>query len=61
MDQQNDLSSVFKVSDIQNMLNIGKNKAYALCTSGRFIHKRVGKNILVPKQSFLAWLNSEAR
>lgn len=58
MYQTEDCCEVYKVSDIQSILGIGKNKAYSLCTSGLFIYKRIGKSILIPKQSFLNWLNS---
>lgn len=60
MSQQNNVTcGVYTVNDIQTMLGLGKNKAYALCTSGNFIYKRVGRNILIPKSSFQTWLNSE--
>lgn len=51
--------SVYTVRDIQQILGIGKNKAYELCKSGAFVYKNVGKNILIPKNSFWNWLDSE--
>lgn len=52
-----DKRKVYTVSEIQSILGIGKNKAYELCTSGQFPYKRIGKSILVPKDSFDYWLN----
>lgn len=46
---------VYTVSEIQEKLALGKNKAYALCTSGVFIYKRIGKTILIPKKAFDEW------
>ena len=48
--------SVYTVAEIQTILGVGKNKAYALCTSGLFTFKRIGKSILVPKTAFENWL-----
>lgn len=49
---------IYTVSEIQIKLALGKNKAYALCTSGVFPFKRIGKTIIIPKKPFDEWLNS---
>ena len=48
--------TVYTVPEVQEMLGIGKNKAYELCTSGEFPHRRIGKTILVPIITFNNWL-----
>lgn len=45
------------VKDIQEILSIGKSKAYALAKSDAFHTVRVGPLIKIPKQTFLEWLN----
>jgi len=61
MNVDNDICrGVYTVQEIQSILGLGKNKTYQLCTSGFFSYKRIGKSIIIPKQSFLTWLNSES-
>ena len=48
--------TVYTVPEVQEMLGIGKNKAYELCTSGEFPYRRIGKTILVPIITFNNWL-----
>lgn len=48
---------VFTVSDVENILDIGKNQAYELVNSGAFPVKRIGKKIVISKQVFYNWLN----
>lgn len=50
---------VYTVQEIQSILGLGKNKTYKLCTSGLFKHIRIGKSIIIPKESFLNWLNED--
>lgn len=50
---------VYCVKDIQQILGIGKNKAYALCQSGEFIYKKIGKTIIIPKKTFEEWLHAQ--
>lgn len=48
---------VYTVSDIKNMLGIGRDAAYRLCRSGKFRTVKVGNSILVSKVSFHRWLD----
>jgi excisionase family DNA binding protein len=50
------LPEVMRVKDIQNFLGIGRGQAYALANSKEFPTTRVGKSILIYKNSFLNWL-----
>lgn len=49
---------VYSVEDIQQLLGIGKNSAYKLVKSGVFPIRRVDNRILIPKATFLEWLNA---
>lgn len=49
---------VYNVEDIQELLGIGRSKAYKLVASGVFPIRRVDNRILIPKQPFLEWLNN---
>lgn len=48
---------VFSVDEIQGMLGIGRNKAYKLVNSGIFPVRRIDNRIVIPKETFLDWLN----
>lgn len=50
-----ELPDVLEVKDIQAFLGIGRSQAYKLVKSNLFHAVTVGKRILVPKKSFLAW------
>ncbi|AWP28758.1 helix-turn-helix domain-containing protein [Paenibacillus sp. Cedars] len=43
-------------ADIQKVLDIGINQTYNLIKENRFHHVRVGRKMLVPKNSFIDWL-----
>lgn len=47
---------VYTVSDIQSMLDIGKNQAYNLIKRQEFPVRKCGKKFLIPKAGFDAWL-----
>lgn len=49
---------VYTVEEIMNILNIGKNTAYALVNSGVFHFVRVGGHYRISKKSFDNWLES---
>ena len=49
---------VYNVEDIQELLGIGRSKAYKLVRSGAFPVRRVDNRILIPKFPFLEWLNN---
>ena len=49
---------IYSVTDIQNILDIGRNQAYTLVNSGAFPVKKVGGRSLISKEVFHYWLNS---
>ncbi|MCA0986578.1 helix-turn-helix domain-containing protein [Guptibacillus algicola] len=48
---------VLDVSDIQEILEIGRRQAYNLANSKQFHIVRIGSRIKVSKNIFLNWLN----
>jgi len=48
---------VLQVSDIQQILGIGRRQAYELVNSGQFHVVRIGKTIRIHRDVFLKWLN----
>lgn len=52
-----DLPLVLTVSDISEILGIGKNTAYDLVRSGAIKSVRVGRQIRVPKSAFLEFIS----
>ncbi len=53
-----DEAKVYTVEDIQKMLRINRSMAYELVKSGKFLSKRIGHRILIPRKTFLEWLYS---
>ena len=49
--------AVLTISEIQEILNIGRNSAYELLRDGRIAAFRVGKKWRIPKQSVLDFLS----
>lgn len=49
----------YTVPEIQDILGIGKNSAYALVKSGAFRTVRIGGSIRVSKKSFDKWLDEK--
>ncbi|SFA83039.1 DNA binding domain-containing protein, excisionase family [Lentibacillus halodurans] len=45
------------VTDIQEILGIGRRQAYELVNSGQFHVVRIGRRIKVSKDVFFQWLN----
>jgi excisionase family DNA binding protein len=56
---ENTSKAVYAVSDIQQLLGIGKNQAYALVKSEQFPVRKVGATYLIPKAGFDKWLNGD--
>ena len=54
------MSEVMSVKEVAEFLNINANSAYALVKREDFPSIRIGKRIIVPKESFYEWLNKEA-
>ena len=50
--------SVYTVEDVQKILDIGKNQAYALVKKKPFVVHEIGKRMIIPIESFNRWLNS---
>lgn len=48
------------VEEVQGMLGIGRNQAYALVKQAGFPAVRVGRRILVPRNAFLQWMHDHA-
>lgn len=48
----------YTVSEIQDILGVGKNAAYAAVKSGEFRVIKVGGSIRISKKSFDAWLDN---
>lgn len=53
----NDLPLVLTVSDISEILVIGKNTAYELVRSGRIKSVQVGQQFRIPKSALLEYLS----
>ena len=49
------------VGEVQEMLGIGRNQAYALVKQEGFPSVRVGRRILVPRGAFADWMREHAR
>lgn len=48
---------VLQVTDIQQILGIGRRQAYELANSGQFHVVKIGKSIRIHRDVFLKWLN----
>lgn len=49
----------YTVNEIQSILAIGKNSAYALVNSGLFRTVKIGNSIRISKNSFDEWLDNK--
>lgn len=47
----------YTVSEIQDILEIGRNAAYDLCKSGKFKCVKIGGSIRISRKSFDEWLD----
>jgi excisionase family DNA binding protein len=62
MNEISDFSRLtLSVQDVENILGIGKNKAYDLVHSGCFPVLTIGKKMIIPKETFFTWLNGGCR
>jgi len=55
------IPTILQVSDIQEILKIGRRQAYELVNSGQFHTVRIGKTIRINKDVFINWLNGELK
>ncbi len=49
---------IYQVPDIKQIMNIGRDKAYALMRSKAFPSTKLGSTYIVTKDKFEEWLNS---
>ncbi|MFW6015080.1 MAG: helix-turn-helix domain-containing protein [bacterium] len=49
---------MLSVDDVSNILNINRSKCYELVNNNIIPNKRIGRRIIIPKKSFLEWLNA---
>lgn len=54
----NTYPDVVEVSDLQEMLNIGRNSAYNLIRNNKIKHFKVGKAIKIPKVYIIEFMQS---
>lgn len=54
---EKDIPMVFSVPELARILQIGRNSAYELVKSGQIRSIYIGKNIRIPKQALLDYLN----
>lgn len=55
----NEYNDVLVVSDLMDILKIGRNSAYNLIASGKLRVIRIGRNIRIPKQSVIDFLEHQ--
>ena len=53
------IKQVYTVSEIGEMLQIGRSKAYELCKQNLFKTINIGRSVRVSKESFDKWLNEQ--
>ena len=49
------------VSDVQQALNVGRNTAYELVNREDFPKIRLGRKIIIPRDAFLRWLDTQTQ
>ncbi|HBG01891.1 MAG TPA: DNA-binding protein [Firmicutes bacterium] len=49
------------VSELTELLRIGRSSAYELCNSNQFPVLRVGKTIRIPKKGLHDWIDEQAQ
>lgn len=50
--------ALLNISDVQEILGVGRNTAYSLVRSGKIKHLRIGRLIKVPKAELEAYLHT---
>lgn len=55
-----ELPLILKVDDLMPILGIGRNTAYALVRSGQIRSIRVGRQLRIPRDALIDFLNGEA-
>lgn len=54
---EENIPMVFSVPELAKILQIGRNSAYELVKTGQIRCVRIGKNIRIPKQALIDYLN----
>lgn len=52
-----ELPLVLRIEDLMNLLDVGRNSAYALVNSGAIQSIRVGNLVRIPRQCVIDYLN----
>ena len=52
---------VFRVEDLMPILNIGRNSAYALVRSGAIRSVRIGRQLRIPRDALVEFLNGSSK
>lgn len=55
-DKMND-KEFLTVADIQQLLHVGKNKAYSIVNLSCFPKIKIGKQYYIPQKDFIKWLD----
>lgn len=53
-------ADIVSVKEMQQMLNIGKNKALELLSNGKIEYIRIGRIYKIPKNSIIDFLNNNS-
>ena len=53
----NDLPMILRVEDLMPLLGIGRNTAYELIRSGQIRSVRIGRQIRIPREALLEFLD----
>ncbi len=56
-----DIPLVLSVEDLADTLDIGRNKAYTLVSTGRIRTLRLGNHYRIPRESFISFLRGEGK
>jgi excisionase family DNA binding protein len=56
----NDNKTVYTATDIQSILGLSKNTTYHIINSNCFKTLKLGRKILIPRDSFEKWLNGDS-
>lgn len=56
-----EVPAIMNVTDVQDLLGIGKRQAYELANSEGFPSFRLGTLIKIPKDEFIEWMNKKIK
>jgi len=54
-----DLPAMIRVKELASYMGINQNKAYELVKRDNFPSLKLGQRIMIPKEHFKKWINSE--